>query len=339
MGLAPARRRRGAFAHESCACCTAALARLRAGACARACCACGSGTIPTHARAAPRRTAQIAVEPGVSPGGVRGALATKDIPAGGLIASIPIPLTIHFKQPSGHADLLVRQYPEIPCPCWPLHPPPRAALPAQHKHQPDTGTTPSTPAHSALHLRRQAVAEWLALEARNASSPHAPYLASLPMLTDVHHTLSYENFPPAYLHLLQDGGPLVRCACSCAITAGFLQGLQQLHALAAAARLFEVTRCCCESKGSASAHTQAHKRVPPADARNRAHTLSHAQADHIVDKRAATLTYWAARGAGLLRAGVTLDALRAALITVRRAGGRRRVQPALRGHATPLTTV
>lgn len=152
-------------AHESCACCTAALARLRAGACARACCACGSGTIPTHARAAPRRTAQIAVEPGVSPGGVRGALATKDIPAGGLIASIPIPLTIHFKQPSGHADLLVRQYPEIPCPCWPLHPPPglhclhsTSTNRTQAPHLPPPHTPLCTSAgrllQSGWHLRR-----------------------------------------------------------------------------------------------------------------------------------------------------------------------------------------
>jgi hypothetical protein len=42
------------------------------------------------------------------------------------------------------------------------------------------------------------------------------------------------------------------------------------------------------------------------------------QAAHIVDKRAATLSYWSAHGVRLLRSGVTLEALRAALVTVRR---------------------
>ncbi|GBF99152.1 hypothetical protein Rsub_12119 [Raphidocelis subcapitata] len=92
-----------------------------------------------------------------------------------------------------------------------------------------------------------AVAEWVAREALNASSPYAPYLASMPTLRDASHTLSYESFPLAYLHLLQDGGPL---------------------------------------------------------------------AAHIVDKRAATLSYWSAHGARLLRSGVTLEALRAALVTL-----------------------
>jgi hypothetical protein len=31
----------------------------------------------------------------------------------------------------------------------------------------------------------------------------------MPTLADARHTLSYESFPLAYLHLLQDGGPLV----------------------------------------------------------------------------------------------------------------------------------
>ncbi|GBF99151.1 hypothetical protein Rsub_12118 [Raphidocelis subcapitata] len=69
----------------------------------------------------------------------------------------------------------------------------------------------------------------------------------MPTLRDASHTLSYESFPLAYLHLLQDGGPL---------------------------------------------------------------------AAHIVDKRAATLSYWSAHGARLLRSGVTLEALRAALVTL-----------------------
>ena len=60
------------------------------------------------------------------------------------------------------------------------------------------------------HFDVQAVAEWVAREALNASSPYAPYLASMPTLRDASHTLSYESFPLAYLHLLQDGGPLVR---------------------------------------------------------------------------------------------------------------------------------
>ena len=59
------------------------------------------------------------------------------------------------------------------------------------------------------------------------------------------------------------------------------------------------------------------------------------QAAHIVDKRAATLSYWSAHGARLLRSGVTLEALRAALVTVR--GRQQQLQPASRKLHDPCT--
>lgn len=40
------------------------------------------------------------------------------------------------------------------------------------------------------------------------------------------------------------------------------------------------------------------------------------QAEHIIEKHAATLRYWARHGPRLVRAGVTLDRLRAAVVTV-----------------------
>jgi hypothetical protein len=43
----------------------------------------------------------------VSPLGVRGAFATADIPAGGLLASVPLRLTIRFPIPKTNEDLLV----------------------------------------------------------------------------------------------------------------------------------------------------------------------------------------------------------------------------------------
>jgi len=52
-------------------------------------------------------------------------------------------------------------------------------------------------------LQQQELGEQLALEAANKSSPFATYLAALPCLADPHNTLSWENFPPSYLHLLQ----------------------------------------------------------------------------------------------------------------------------------------
>ncbi|GBF89006.1 hypothetical protein Rsub_01505 [Raphidocelis subcapitata] len=51
--------------------------------------------------------------------------------------------------------------------------------------------------------------ELLALEDLKADSPFRPYLDSLPSLSDPHHTLAWESFPPEYLHLLTDSTPLV----------------------------------------------------------------------------------------------------------------------------------
>jgi hypothetical protein len=42
--------------------------------------------------------------------GVRGAFATSDIPAGGLVAAVPLRLTIRFPVPKTSEDLLVRRW-------------------------------------------------------------------------------------------------------------------------------------------------------------------------------------------------------------------------------------
>jgi hypothetical protein len=54
----------------------------------------------------------------------------------------------------------------------------------------------------------QELAAQLSLEARKPDSRYRPYLESLASLT---HSpiLSWESFPPSYLHLLQDAAPLV----------------------------------------------------------------------------------------------------------------------------------
>jgi hypothetical protein len=131
--------------------------------------------------------------------------------------------------------------------------------------------------------RAQSVAEWVAREALNASSPYAPYLASMPTLRDARHTLSYESFPLAYLHLLQDGGPLVGARVGAWLEEGVGVGAEDGHAIPGATLAAPLPRL---------------------------------QSAHIVEKRTATLRYWSTHGARLLRSGVTLEALRAALVTV-----------------------
>lgn len=201
-----------------------------------------------------RGGAVVNAEPGVSAAGVRGAFASADIPAGGLIARVPMRLTLQFRPVARPEDLL-------------------------------------------------AVAEWLAREKLNASGAFAPYLASMPTLADARHTLSYESFPLAYLHLLQDGGgELVgENGRACGDNE---RGREAWAAVALSGS--------CTTASSSLAHPLPHFAT--------AATLATAvQAGYIVEKRSATLAYWAQHGARLLRDGVTLEALRAAVVTVRAA--------------------
>jgi hypothetical protein len=155
------------------------------------------------------------VAPGVLPSGMRGAVATRDIPARGIIAAVPVRLTIRFPLPKSHDDLMVGAH-GMPC-CKPRWIPqglgwtPRVSgwLMLHCAAPPAFNLWRAAALLSATPLPSQAVAEWMALEARNATSPYAPYLHFMPSLWDANHTLSYETFPLAYLHLLQDGGPLV----------------------------------------------------------------------------------------------------------------------------------
>ncbi|KAI8469111.1 MAG: hypothetical protein J3K34DRAFT_514381 [Monoraphidium minutum] len=99
----------------------------------------------------------MAFAPGYSPDGVRGGFATQDIPAGGVVASIPMNMTFMFP------------------PRW----------------------------KSFVRL-----GEMLALEAADPSSRYRPYLQSMPTLSNPHATLTWESFPPEYMHLLQGAAPV-----------------------------------------------------------------------------------------------------------------------------------
>jgi len=93
-----------------------------------------------------------------------------------------------------------------------------------------------------------ALGERLALEASDPGSFYRPYFDSLPSMSDPAAQLTWESYPPDYLHLLQGAAPL---------------------------------------------------------------------AERVVSMQAATRRFWARQGLRLLEAGVTLERLRAALVTVR----------------------
>ncbi|GBF94238.1 hypothetical protein Rsub_06508 [Raphidocelis subcapitata] len=89
--------------------------------------------------------------------------------------------------------------------------------------------------------------EHLASEAARADSPYRPYFDSLPSLADCRRALSWESFPPEYMHLLGGAAPL---------------------------------------------------------------------AERVLTMQAATLRYWSRHGLRLMEAGIGLERLRGALVTI-----------------------
>lgn len=192
--------------------------------------------------------ARLAFAPGFSrAAGVRGGFATRGVPAGGVVLSVPARMLFWF--PKNWTNYAVRgesegenKRDEPLSRVWPPHP---SAL--LHRTQEKHTLTRPAPRPAPLAASTQELGEHLAMAAANASGPHAPYFRTLPTLADPLHTLSWESFPPEQLHLLQ------------------------APALAARA----------------------------------------------LAKQAALLRHWAARGGAMRAAGVTLEGLRAALVTVR----------------------
>ncbi len=88
----------------------------------------------------------------------------------------------------------------------PHHPPGRPAVtPGRKPRAPGHRPAPPAPTlcRPAPPITRQELAERLALDYLDASGRHATYFAALPMLADARDTLSWESFPPPYLHLVQ----------------------------------------------------------------------------------------------------------------------------------------
>jgi len=159
---------------------------------------------------------------------------------------------------------------------------------------------------------------------KGADSRHAPYLAALPMAREALHTISFETFPTEYVHLIQNE-LMVRGLIGVGARAwggrALLCDEGEWKRAPLEARVVKAVVSClskiCE-KQTAGPLTVATHNLPLADRQpnNTRHAPYDAQTSHITNTQSGTLNYWGAQGVELLRDGVSLDRLRAALVTV-----------------------